>query len=136
MQQDIQSNDKDFVEQLLKFYKNIHNYASLFEIDRNELASFKSDVEVFLFIADNRYRSFTEGFLQYNIMILRNKLERLFMLCSSNKKYTLKIGEDLGMIAPQHRLLWPLSWANKGSLLHWLVNVDFNQTQNTGYEKQ
>ena len=124
METDLQSNDREFLEQALKFYRNVHTYSSLLEIDANELAAFKNDIRVFLFIADKRYRSFTDGFIQYNIMILRNKLEHLFIACSCSKYYTKKIGEDLGMITPQHHVSWPLGWADKDISLDWLVNAE------------
>ena len=125
MEAEIQSNDKDFLEQSLKFYKNIDKYSPRLDIDAQEVDAFKNDMKVFLFIADKRYRAFTEGFIRYNILILRTKLEHLFAVCSLSKGYTKRIGEELGMISPQHRISWPMGWAHKDVSLDVLVQPDY-----------
>jgi hypothetical protein len=122
METDIRNSDKEFLEQALKFYRNIDKHEPLLEIDKKELKAFKNDIKVFLFIADKRFRSFTESFIRYNIMILRNKLDHLFAMCTSSKNYTRKIGEDLGIITAQHRVSWPLGWAHKDLSFDWLLD--------------
>ena len=121
METDIQNSDKEFLEQALKFYGNIDKHEPLLEIDQKELKAFKNDIKVFLFIVDKRYRSFTESFIRYNIMILRKRLDHLFTMCTNSKSYTRKIGEDLGIITAQHRVSWPLAWVHKDLSLGWLL---------------
>ena len=125
METDVQTNDKDFVEQALKFYKNVDGYSSLLDLDRKELDAFKNDIKVFLFIADKHYRSFTESFVRYNITILRNRLQHLFVDCVASKHYTKRIGEKLGIVSTQHRFTWPLGWASREISLEKLVGIDF-----------
>ena len=122
MKTDIQSSDRKFLEQALKFYRNIDKYSSSLEIDREELEAFKNDMKIFLFVADKRYRSFTESFVRYNITVLKNRLDSLFAACTCSKSYTDKIGEELGIITLQHRVSWPEGWGHSDLSLEWGIN--------------
>jgi hypothetical protein len=120
METDMQNSDKEFLEQSLKFYKNIDKYESLLEINQKELEAFKNDMKIFLFVANKRYRSFTESFIRYIIIILRNRLNHLFTMCTNSKNYTKKMGEELGIITAQHRISWPLGWVQQDLSFDWL----------------
>ena len=124
METDILTKDKDFLEQSLKFYRNIDKYSSILGVDQGELASFKNDLRVFLFIADKRYQSFSEDFVRYNIMILRRRVEHLFIACTNSQHYTKKIGEELGITTRQHRIWCSMGWNRKDEPLNALVSPE------------
>ena len=119
MKPTIQNNDREFLEQILKFYRNIDKYSALLEIEPGELAAFKNDVSIFVVIASKRYHSFNDGFIRYNINMLRNRLERLFSACSNHQNYNRKIGLELDIVLPWYFGLLPLSWPSPG--------ISFNQ---------
>jgi len=102
MEATVLANDKEFLEQTLMFYRNINKYAALLEVNQMELDSFINDVKILLYVADRRYRSFTESFVRYNIAILRTRLESLFIACARSKNYSKKIGAELGMVMNGH----------------------------------
>lgn len=110
MKATIHNNDRAFLEQTLKFYRNIDKYSALLEIERCNLVAFKNDVDILLVIAGKRYYSFNEGFINYHIGVLRNRLESLFAICCKHKNYNRKIGIDLGIIIPWYQGVLRLSW--------------------------
>jgi hypothetical protein len=125
MKIEIQADNKKFLEQAIKFYRNIDKHSYLLEAEPEELEAFKNDMKIFLFVTDKRYRSFTESFVRYNITVLRNRLEYLFAVCADNKRCTNKIGEELGIITPQYRVSWPAGVGHNHSLLDWGLNPGF-----------
>jgi hypothetical protein len=122
METNVQKSDKEFLEQALKFYRNIDRYIPVLSIEQEEVEAFKNDIKLFLFIADKRYRSFTESFVRYNIIVLRTRVEYLFAACAASKNYTNKIGEELGIIIPGYKVSWPLGWGYKREIsLDWIA---------------
>jgi hypothetical protein len=118
----IQSNDKEFLEQALKFYKNIDRYSAPLEIDGKELDAFKNDIKILLFISNKHYRSFTESFVRYNITILRIRLEGLFMACTTSKNYRKKTGIELGIITPRLHVEHASGFDSFDTEPHWLAH--------------
>ena len=123
METDIQNDDRKFLQQSLKFYRNIDKYSTLLSLDQEELEVFKNDVKIFMFVADKHYRSFTESFIRYNITVMRRRLQHLLSDCTANPNYNQKIGEDIGIVSPQHRLSWPLGWGRQDDSLNWLMDI-------------
>jgi hypothetical protein len=113
METEVQNSDKEFMEQALKFYRNIDKHGPLLEIDQKELEAFKNDIKILLFVADKRYRSFTEHFISYIIITLRKRLNQLFTSCTNSKNYTKQIGKELGIKTSWHGISWPIRWAHK-----------------------
>ena len=95
----LEKNDRKFLLQSIKVCRVIDQYTIMLGLDSQEVSAFKNDVEVFLFVA-NRYDSFVESFILYNIESMRERLFRLLIQCRKSVNYNPNIGEELGIPAP------------------------------------
>jgi hypothetical protein len=101
MEQILESDNRKFLLQSVKLNRAIDKYKQLLGLDPSEVALFKNDVELFLYVS-GRYRSFAESFILYNIDTMRQRLLRMIICCTRSKNYTTQIGEELGIETPLH----------------------------------
>ena len=97
----LENDDRKFLLQSIKLCKNIDAYMQFLGLDSSEVANFKNEVELFLYIA-NHCPSFTESFILYNINTMRRNLAGMVFQCTRSKNYSYEVGEALGIATARH----------------------------------
>jgi hypothetical protein len=92
----IHESNRQLLLQSVILCQAINPYIQTLGLEEKGVASFKNEVQTALYITE-RYKSFANSFILYNIASLQRNLRALVHACLQSENYTKAIGKVLGI---------------------------------------